>query len=330
MTTTAGATKRDRVALVLGSGGIVGGAFHAGVVKALNDVRGIDARRVDLIVGTSAGSIVGALAAGGLHPNDIFRRETGATLSPAGQRIMARARRGRPPKVDPRTSVGRPAAPEVLWRAALTPWSMSSGGVAAALLPRGTAPTTQVASLTNGLLGGVWPDQPRLRICAVEVSSAKRVVFDEAGPAAPSQAVAASCAVPAVYEPARICDREYYDGCVHSANNLDVVGRDPYDLVVVSAPLSTAGRASVTDGPWGLYRSYVRWQTERERSTLSRSTPVLTLAPTAKDLEAMGSNMLDTSRRAAVAMQAHASAVARLETHRDRSAETTETSGGRP
>jgi NTE family protein len=305
-------TSPGRVALVLGSGGIVGGAFHAGVLKALNDAWGIDARRVDLIVGTSAGSIVGTLAAAGMHPNDMFRRETGQPLSPGGQQLMARARRGRPPKPDPRTSVGRPVAPEVLWRAALRPWSVSMGGVAAALLPRGTAPTTHVASLVNGLLDGTWPRCPQLRVCAVEVSSARRVVFDGDGPATPSEAVAASCAVPAVFAPASIEGREYYDGCVHSANNLDVVGNQPFDLVVVSAPLSSS-HPSTTEGPWAAYRSFVRWQTDRERRSLPAGTRVEIVAPAAKDLEAMGNNMLNVGRRPAVAVQAHATALAQFD-----------------
>jgi len=49
----------SKVGLVLGAGGIAGGAFHAGVLAALEEATGWDPRRAALVVGTSAGSIAG-------------------------------------------------------------------------------------------------------------------------------------------------------------------------------------------------------------------------------------------------------------------------------
>src|SRR2546423_13870649 len=49
-----------RFALVLGAGGAVGLAYHAGTLRALEKVRGIDPNRADLVIGTSAGSVIGA------------------------------------------------------------------------------------------------------------------------------------------------------------------------------------------------------------------------------------------------------------------------------
>ena len=45
---------------MLGAGGAVGHAFHAGVLAALSDETGWDAGDAEVIVGTSAGSLVGA------------------------------------------------------------------------------------------------------------------------------------------------------------------------------------------------------------------------------------------------------------------------------
>jgi NTE family protein len=61
--------KADRplIAFVLGGGGARGFA-HAGVLKVLDDA-GI---RADLVVGTSAGSLVGALYAGGIRNNELL------------------------------------------------------------------------------------------------------------------------------------------------------------------------------------------------------------------------------------------------------------------
>lgn len=325
----ASAAAKPRVALVLGSGGIVGGAYHAGVLKALHDTWGIDARQVDLIVGTSAGSIVGALVVAGLHPNDLFRRETGKPLSPGGQKLLNKARALRGPKPNPRSAIGVPAAPEVLWQALTRPHRVSPGAVAASLLPRGSVSTDHMAGMVDGLLGSSWPSLPALKICAVELARAKRVVFGRsdggatatttptatptatATVATPAEAVAASCAVPTVFEPVTIGGVEYHDGGVHSPDNLDVIGDSPYDLVVVSSPM-TSDQAFQVGRTWDSYRQVARWQTDRERRRLSNCPRVEIVRPSIEDLEAMGPNLLDPKRRPAVAFQAHASACARF------------------
>ena len=74
--------------MVLGAGGSVGHAFHVGVLSALADELGWDARSADLIVGTSAGSVVGAGLRAGLGPLDMRARALGQPLSPAGRRIV--------------------------------------------------------------------------------------------------------------------------------------------------------------------------------------------------------------------------------------------------
>lgn len=304
-------SSNQRVALVLGSGGIVGGAFHAGVLKALHDSWHIDPRKVDLIVGTSAGSIAGALTSAGLHPNDLFRRETGQTLSPAGQRLLTKARAQRGPKLNPKSAIGQPAAPQALLRAITSPSGTSIGGVGAALLPRGRFPTDSVAGLIRGLFGSTWPVHLDFRVCTVEVATAKRVVFGRDDQATPDEAVAASCAVPAVFAPVKIDDREYYDGGVHSADNLDVLGEAPYDLVVVSSPMASR-RAFDGVPPWNLWRTTARWQTDRERDRLTNCAHVEMVRPGREDVDAMGQNFLDPKRRPAVALQAYATASTHL------------------
>ena len=82
---------RARVALVLGAGGVVGHAFHVGVLSALADELDWDARCVQLVVGTSAGSVVAASLRAGLSPADLRRRLTGEPLSPEGTALMDRA-----------------------------------------------------------------------------------------------------------------------------------------------------------------------------------------------------------------------------------------------
>src|SRR5437763_16853595 len=78
-----GATKgpMPRIGLVLGAGGMVGHAFHAGVLAAMSEATGFDAREAEVIVGTSAGSVVGALLRAGLAPADLAAHASGAPLS---------------------------------------------------------------------------------------------------------------------------------------------------------------------------------------------------------------------------------------------------------
>src|SRR5258705_3014829 len=55
-----------RVGLVLGAGGVLGGAWLTGGLAALADETGWDPGAADYIVGTSAGSVIGSLLAGGV------------------------------------------------------------------------------------------------------------------------------------------------------------------------------------------------------------------------------------------------------------------------
>ncbi|MGI8753549.1 MAG: patatin-like phospholipase family protein [Acidimicrobiales bacterium] len=71
---------RSRVAVVLGAGGPVGHAFHAGVLAALAE-EGWDGRNADLLVGTSVGAITAGLLRAGLAPSDLFAYTTNRTLA---------------------------------------------------------------------------------------------------------------------------------------------------------------------------------------------------------------------------------------------------------
>lgn len=325
------ARHRRSVALVMGSGGIVGGAFHAGVLKALEDVWAIDAREVDLIVGTSAGSISGALVAAGLSPRDLFRRETRQPLSPDGEELLGAARAQRGPKREATASFGLPMAPHIWMLAAAMPGRVAPGTALASMLPRGSVPTSHVADIVRGLFDEVWPTGVKLRVPVVDLDGGQRVVFDADGPATPAQAVAASCAVPAVFEPVEIDGTAYIDAGVHSSDNLDVLRNETYDLVVVSSPtgiaeLPSAARpwampiaATIDFGAttlgWSALRVASRMATECERLSLTECERVEIVMPASADLDAMGNNLLDPRRRPAVALQAYATASEQFETH---------------
>src|SRR3954454_19342541 len=87
--------KTQRFTLVLGAGGTVGLAYHAGVLRALADVAGIEAADADLIVGTSAGSVAGAYLRSGYTSDDLWQlaMETHPSLDGIDEDELARRRR---------------------------------------------------------------------------------------------------------------------------------------------------------------------------------------------------------------------------------------------
>src|SRR5688500_6312239 len=113
------------VALVLGAGGVTGGAFHAGVLAALAEGAGWDARDADLIVGTSAGSAAAAALRAGLGPSDMAARAQGLPLSAQAVALLAAAgMTAAPPPVPTgaRVRFGRPASPGILAAALRRPF----------------------------------------------------------------------------------------------------------------------------------------------------------------------------------------------------------------
>src|SRR5262245_63883401 len=75
-------TRTPRVGLVLGGGGLVGQAYHAGALAALEHDTGWDARSADVIVGTSAGARTGLLLRAGYRPSELASVFTNASRAP--------------------------------------------------------------------------------------------------------------------------------------------------------------------------------------------------------------------------------------------------------
>ena len=292
-----------RIGLVLGAGGVVGGAFHAGVLSALAERTGWDPRSASVVVGTSAGSSTGALLRAGVPVASLLE-------GPRGRPLSVERRRLRPlrPGV---------AAPGVLVRSALRPWSARVGLLAAALLPPGTVPTNVISDALAPHFPMGWPDDP-LWVVAVELATGRRVVFGRGDEpmATVGDAVAASCAIPGFFEPVDIGGKRYVDGGAHSPTNADLVAGLGLDLVVVSSPMSRAGGLVV--GRTGPVRQWARLELDREVRRVTRAgTPVLAFQPTAADLPVMGLNAMDLARRMPVARQARESAMRWLDDPRN-------------
>ena len=225
----------SRVGLVLGGGGITGASFHFGALFALRLATGWDPGTADVIVGTSSGAVVAAIARSGrlelegLVGNVNNDEEFAAAL---GKLIHRRA---------PLRGAGR-------WmRHGLIP-GLRRPGVRLALGAPAPYTTEGIADWVRRALGPAahtWPETPTT-IVAFEIESKQRVPFGtiDSPDTDLATAVAASVAVPVMFNPVTIHGKRYVDGGVASGTNADLVlgSSDPLDLVIVSAPMAAVER----------------------------------------------------------------------------------------
>ncbi|HEX7133317.1 MAG TPA: patatin-like phospholipase family protein [Iamia sp.] len=302
-----------RIGLVLGAGGTVGGAFHAGVLGALAEATGWDPRTAAVIVGTSAGSITGTGLRAGLSAADAYANSTGRPVSREGGRLLAAVGRGGGgfDRVGSRRLRPAGAMAATLAGAVARPLAARPTAVLAGLVPDGVVGTGMISGGVEALTHGRWPDQP-LWICAVRQRDGRRIVFGrDQRPPLPA-AVAASCAIPAFFAPVDVEGEAFVDGGAHSPTNADVLGDERLDLVVVVSPMSIAGRG-LRLAPDQPARRWARSRLDAEARRLRRAgVPVIAFQPTATDAGVMAGNALDPAKRRPVAEQAHASTLARL------------------
>ncbi len=235
------------VGLVFSAGGAAAEAWHAGVVGALHQVTGWDARTAELILGTSAGAITGLCLRAGIPPADLYAHRRGEPVSDEGQAIIDRVvtpyHEGRNERD---WNEQGPQSPTLIARSLWPPWQARPLHAAVGLLPRGTRTTEALQQRMAELHPEPWPAKP-FWVPAVRLSDGERVVFGRDDlQATAAEAVRASCAVPVLFEPVTVDGRRYIDGGLHSYTNADLMGPPAFDLVVVSSPMSgTAGWSRV-------------------------------------------------------------------------------------
>ena len=309
----AGLTPRsaERVGLVLGGGGVAGMAFHAGVLLSLHHDLGWDARTADVVVGTSAGSIVGSLLRADTSPEDLAAWASGATPTPAGRKFRALMQHA--DQLPPMARVPRPTLPG--WIALGTfahPTQMRAA--LTSLLPHGLSDQGPQLAIIDRMLDR-WPAKP-LWISAVRVGDGRLTWFGRTehddphtGPdmrndslgcpeaVRPADAVAASCAIPVLARPVRIGRHRYVDGGVHSPTNADALAGQGLDLVIVLSPMG----ATSADGPRSPSRRLAHRRLQHEIRILEeRGTRVQVIGPDAATIKAIGWNVLDRGNTAGV------------------------------
>jgi NTE family protein len=276
--------------LVLGGGGVLGEAWMTGVLAGVEAETGFDLRRCEAFVGTSAGAIVAAHLVAGESP----RRPT---------RVGTESEPARPPAASSLATV----ALEGMRRAGS--WALAAGGsfaplalglsapggalVRGAMLRRLPRPRTTLDHLRSAIERSGARFDGRLRVAAVDRRTGRRVVFGSPGAprATVADAVAASCSVPWLFAPIQIDGREYVDGGVWSATNLDAApaGRETHVLC-----LNPTASLSGTHSLLAVVRNVARTAVSLEAMALRRrGVAVQTVAPNVESAATMGEDFMD-------------------------------------
>jgi NTE family protein len=239
----------SRTALVLGGGGFTGGVYEIGALRALDLLStNKTVNEFDVYVGTSAGSFVAALVANGITPEEMMRVVNQQVPTPFHDIDLGQ--------------LLRPNIAEFARKGAMLPFRLVK--VLRDLAPHlGQVSMMDLAlGLAEGLPSGLYsgsgieqyvrrvlsdPDRTddfrelasELYLTATDLDTCERIVFgSEAWDDVPiSTAVRASTALPMVYKPVTVHERELIDGGIVSTTNLDVAVEAGAKLVVVINPL---------------------------------------------------------------------------------------------
>ena len=265
-------------ALVLGGGGVTGIAWEIGLLAGLAEA-GLDLGDADVLIGTSAGSVVATLVATGVPLEAAYASQIAVPTETSGSFGMALAARFLWTALWSRTPSAYAKRLGVLSVAAHTMPEDERRAVVAARLPRHD-----------------WPEK-RLLVTAVDVVTGELKVFDRASGVPLVDAVTASCAVPGVFPPITIGGRRYMDGGMVSVTNANLAAGSTHVVVIAPMPAGLGPVPSAAAHAAELLRS---------------GSKVTVVSPDAASLAAIGPKRLDVSRRPMCARAGRAQAASAL------------------
>jgi NTE family protein len=275
-------------ALVLGGGGPVGVAWEVGLAAGLEqeDVRLADA---DLFVGTSAGSIVGAMLALGRPTAELLA----AQHAIAGEEAPAGTTDGAfdlAPLVQEFIKLYTSEAPPQQLRADIGRFAL---GAKVALTEEAWLATFE----NNELIAmGAWPAKP-YTCTAIDAETGEFVTWSKDSGVPIARAIASSCAVPGIFPPVTLNGRRYIDGGMKSATNAELAaGHDRVIVVSVTAGMERAANAF----PAIAARLKQRMDDELGAIT-SKGGEVEMIIPDDESQAAFGTNLMDFNRRGEIA-----------------------------
>ena len=294
-----------RRGLVLGGGGVLGAAWMIGALQAFVDAQDWDPREAEILIGTSAGSVLAGLLGSGIGVETLVNHQRGVP-APGDPQIDFDHESAAGGVLPPRPQL-RLGSAALLAQAARHPRRMPPLAILAGLAPRGRARIDAVGGLIEAANpAGGWAPHPATWIVTMDYETGRRVAFGRPGapPATLAEAVMASCSIPGWYEPTVIGGRRYVDGGTCSPTSLDLLARQGLDEVVVLAPTASFEYDDPTSLLYRAERRFRRAQTKRvlnEAGKVRRhGTTVTILGPGREDLEAIGVNLMDSRRRLAV------------------------------
>jgi predicted acylesterase/phospholipase RssA len=241
--------RSSRTALVLGGGGFTGGVYQIGALRALDLLSSNrSVNQFDVYVGTSAGSLIAALAANGVTPEQMMRTvndQAPHSLPPLGRDMMLRFNKA---EFALKTLKLPLHAVNVARNVVASLGSLSAVDLVLSLgdaLPSGIYTGEGVEDYLRKALSadGRTDDFRRLKrelyIAATDLDTCERIVLGADGwdDIPISSAVRASTALPMIYAPYRVRDRELVDGGIVSTTNLDIAVEAGAKLIVVVNPL---------------------------------------------------------------------------------------------
>lgn len=282
-------TKR---ALVLGGGGPVGIAWESGLIAGL-EAGGVRLSDAERIIGTSAGSVVGAQLALGSSGADLEAaqrqqgarapgRDVGQAAAKAADATQT-ARAAKAPAPDMRgfmeLMAAKPAdaAAEVAWRVRVGDYALAAS----------TISEDAFIATFGRIAGAVWPARD-FRCTAIDAGTGAFKVWTHADHVSLGAAVASSCAVPGFYPCISIAGTRYYDGGLRSATNADLAGDAEVVVLISVMPTSAlAPRGATAANPLDAEIAQLRSQGAR----------VELIVADAASREAFGPNLMDARRR---------------------------------
>jgi NTE family protein len=294
--------------LVLGAGGVMGGAWLTGGLEAIARETGWDPASAEYVVGTSAGSMMAALLASGVPPwfmvahsnGESFEGLNGADGRPASSADRSagatfKLHKGLPPM--------GPGSWRLIANSLTAPTEHRPTAVFAGWLPRGFISTEPLKDTIRRVVPEGWADHPNLWIVACDYANGRRVAFgrDDAPRAELADAVAASCAIPGFYRPVEIGGKRYVDGGLWSTSNLDILRNEQLDLVICLNPTSSL-HPTLAWNPAERLAAATRGMSGRRlgseaRKLRAKGTGVVLIQPTTEDLEVMGPNLMSRRNR---------------------------------
>ncbi|MDO3649683.1 patatin-like phospholipase family protein [Nocardia mangyaensis] len=331
-----------RRGVAIGCGGILGFAWTAVALDAIERALGWDLRTAEVLVGTSAGAELVAALGSGRTPADLLSALDGA---PGADLVLARHVSVDPGKIPPLPGLGFPGL-------GLIGAGVRGGSAYTALagfLPRGRGDASWLREYGSALAPNGWVDHPNTWLVAADAATGKRVAFganppfhagataDDIGANAATvsggavvespvaatdipvvdlgEAIAASWAIPGWFPPVRIGGHSYVDGGAVSSVSADLLVPLGLDEVVIVAPMTSEGGAPATglNRVERLLRAQMTRGLDREVALLrAAGTRVIRVEPGPEDLAAMGPNFMDFARRASTLATARRTAPRRV------------------